>query len=310
MTHQGLWRTAGLCLAIAVLGSACAAQGRTPSAGSSASVATPAPTASSSGESTRPPSDKDFDPKNFHDPTHITNPYFPMTPGTQVLWKGHAFDEGERVSRAIEFTVTDMTKTINGVQTVVARDRDFTNGKAEEIELTFFAQDDFGTVWYFGEYSEEYDDKRIVKSPLWLAGLRKARAGIMMPGHPSTGTPDYAEGWGGSDLHWNDRAKVHKVGVKDCVPTGCYSDIVVIDEFNPDEPGEHQLKYYAPNVGGTRTGWSGAKEEEREELALASRKNLGPRALADLREDVLDEEQRAYQRSPGTYGKTAPMTKA
>jgi hypothetical protein len=206
--------------------------------------------------------------------------------------------------------VTDMTKTINGVQTVVARDRDFTNGKAEEIELTFFAQDDFGTVWYFGEYSEEYDDKRIVKSPLWLAGLRKARAGIMMPGHPSTGTPDYAEGWGGSDLHWNDRAKVHKVGVKDCVPTGCYSDIVMIDEFNPDEPGEHQLKYYAPNVGGTRTGWSGAKEEEREELALASRKNLGPRALADLREDVLDEEQRAYHRSPGTYGKTAPMTKA
>jgi hypothetical protein len=84
----------------------------------------------------------------------------------------------------------------------------------------------------------------------------------------------------------------------------------VIDEFNPDESGQHQLKYYAPNVGGIRTGWSGAKEVEREELALASRTNLGPSALADLREDVLDEEERAYHRSPGTYGKTAPMTKA
>jgi hypothetical protein len=233
-----------------------------------------------------------------------------MVPGTQFMWKGHAFDDGERVSRAIEFTVTDMTKTINGVQTVVARDRDFTDGEPEEIELTFFAQDDFGMVWYFGEYSEEYDDKQIVKSPLWLAGLRKARAGIMMPAHPRTRTPDYAEGWGGSDLHWNDRAKVYKVGVKDCVATGCYSDVVVIDEFNPDEPGQHQLKYYAPNVGGTRTGWSGANEVEREELALTSRKTLGPDALADLREDVLDQEKRAYERSPGTYGKTAPMKQA
>jgi hypothetical protein len=308
--HQGPWRIAGLCLTIAALSSACGAQVRTPSAGSSASVATPAPTVSPSGESTRPPSDKDFDPKNFHDSTHITNPYFPMTPGTQFLWKGHAFDDGDRVSRAIEFTVTDLTKTINGVQTVVARDRDFTDGEAEEIELTFFAQDDFGTVWYFGEYSEEYDGKQIVKSPLWLAGLRKARAGIMMPAQPRTKTPDYAEGWGGSDLHWNDRAKVHKVGVKDCVPSGCYSNIVVIDEFSRDEPGQHQLKYYAPNVGGIRTGWSGAKEVEREELALASRKNLDPRALADLRQDVRDQEKRAYHRSPDTYGKTEPMQMA
>jgi hypothetical protein len=299
-----------LCLAIAALGSACAAQRGTPAPGTSVTVATPSPTKSSSAQSTRPPSDKDFDPKNFHDSTNVTNPYFPMTPGTQLFWKGHAFDDGERVSRAIEFTVTDLTKTINGVKTVVARDRDITNGAAEEVELTFYAQDDFGTVWYFGEYSEEYDDKKIVKSPLWLAGLRKARAGIMMPTHPHTGTPDYAEGWGGSDVVWTDRAQVHKVGVKNCVPTGCYSDIVVIDEFNPDEPGQHQLKYYAPGVGGIRTGWSGAQEVEREELALASRKTLGPGGLADLREDVLDEEQRANHRSPGTYGKTAPMSKA
>jgi hypothetical protein len=308
--HHGTWQIAGWCLAIAAFGSACAAQGQGPRTGTSVTVATPAPTTASPGsESTRPPSDKDFDPRNFHDSTHITNPYFPMSPGTQFLWQGHAFDGGERVSRAIESTVTDLTKTINGVQTVVARDRDITNGEAEEIELTFFAEDDFGTVWYFGEYSEEYDDKQIVKSPLWLAGLRKARAGIMMPAQPRTRTPDYAEGWGGSDLHWNDRATVHQVGVKNCVPTGCYSDVVVIDEFNPDEPGDHQLKYYAPGVGGIRTGWSGTNEVEREELALTSRQNLGPSALAALREDVLDEEQRAYHRSPGTYGKTAPMTK-
>jgi hypothetical protein len=187
--------------------------------------------------------------------------------------------------------------------TRVARDIDITNGDAEELELTFYAQDDFGTVWEFGEYSEEYDDARIVKAPTWLAGLRGARAGIIMPAEPRTGTPDYAEGWGGTDEKWTDRGKVDKVGVKDCVPTGCYTDITVIDEFNPDEPGTHQLKYYAPNVGEIRTGWRGKKEAEKEELQLVSRKNLSERALADLHDKVLAQEKRAYQRSPKAYAK-------
>jgi hypothetical protein len=309
MPHYTALRIVGLCLAIAASGSACGAPQNAPMTGVTTPVNSPTPTDSSpSADSNRPPSDKDFDPKNFTHSTEITNPYFPMTPGTQFLWKGHAYDDGEKVSRAIEFTVTDQTKLIDGVRTVVGRDRDITEGKAEEVELTFFAQDDVGTVWYFGEYSEEYDDKRIVKSPTWLAGLHGARPGIMMPAQPRTQTPDYAEGWGG-DLHWNDRAKVHRVGVKDCGPTGCYKDIVVIDEFNPDEPGQHQLKYYAPNVGGVRTDYSGENEIEREQLALVSRKNLDGRAFADLREDVLEEENRAYQRSADKYGKTARMEK-
>lgn len=311
MTRSRSLRIAGICLAIAVSGSACGAQEKAPLTGTPAGAETPAdssPTSPPPIGQTQPTSDKDFDPRNFNHSTEITNPYFPMNPGTQFLWKGHAYDDGEKVSRAIEFTVTDLTKMINGVRTVVARDRDITEGTAEEVELTFYAQDDFGTVWYFGEYSEEYDDKRIVKSPAWLGGLHGAKPGVMMQAQPRTGTPDYAEGWGG-DLHWNDRAKVHQVDVKNCVPTGCYSDVTVIDEFNPDEPGQHQLKYYAPNVGGIRTGYSGKNEVEREQLALVSRTDLDPKALADLREDVLDEENRAYHRSAAKYGKTARMEK-
>jgi hypothetical protein len=298
-----------------VVGTACGTRGQSFPPDSEVRIATPsgAPTPadpSPSGTTGRPPSDQDFDPANFSHPTQVTNPYLPMRPGTQMLWKGHAIDDGAKVSRAIEFTVTDLTKIIGGVRTVVARDRDFTEGKAEEVELTFYAQDDSGTVWYFGEYSEEYDDAKIVKSPLWLAGLKGARAGIMMPAEPRTKTPDYAEGWGGSDLHWNDRARVHATGERTCAPTGCYRDVVVLDEFNPGEPDQHQLKYYAPHVGGVRTGWSGKNETEREELALVSRRTLDPQALTDLRQDVLDEEKRAYQRSPGTYGQTARMERS
>jgi hypothetical protein len=86
-----------------------------------------------------------------------------------------------------------------------------------------------------------------------------------MQAQPATDTKDYAEGWGPA-VDWNDRAKVDQVGISNCVPTGCCHDVVVIAEFNPDEPGKTQLKYYTPGVGGTRTGWRGKNDKEREDL--------------------------------------------
>ncbi len=287
---------------LVLLASACSGSAPSPPGTSAASTS---PTAST----TPPPvaSDADFDPANFSNPTQVTNPYFPLVPGTRFTWKGHALDEGERISREIEFTVTDMTKVIDGVKTVVAWDRDYTDGSLEEIELTFFAQDDDGTVWYFGEYPEEYDGKELVKSPVWLAGLHEARVGITMQALPRLGTPSYAEGWGGADVVWTDRGKVAKIGGKNCVPVACYTDVVVIDEFNPDEPGKHQLKYYASGVGGIRTGWSGKNEDEQEELQLVSLEHLDAGAMAQVRAAVMAQEARAYDRSPDVYGQTDPI---
>jgi hypothetical protein len=54
-----------------------------------------------------------FDPDNFSNSAALTNPYFPMTPGTTYRWEGQAFDEGDKVTRAIESTVTNLTKEIN-----------------------------------------------------------------------------------------------------------------------------------------------------------------------------------------------------
>ena len=210
-------------------------------------------------------SDEDFDPANFSHPTQVTNPWFPLVPGTRFTWKGHALDEGERVSRKVVFTVTDLTKLVDGVRTIVAWDRDFTGGTLEENELAFFAQDDDGNVWHFGQYPEEYDGKEIVKTPTWIAGLHGARPGVTMQAVPRLHTPSYAEGWGGSDVNWTDRGKVDQVGLQTCVPVDCYTDVLVVDEFNPDEPGAHQLKYYAPEsrrrprgvAGGRRRGAGG-----------------------------------------------------
>lgn len=248
----------------------------------------------------------DFDPANFSDPTHVTNPWFPLVPGTRFTWKGHANDGG-RVSRAVVFTVTDLTKVVAGVRTVVAWDRDYNDGELEEVELAFFAQDDDGNVWHLGQYPEELDGTTIVKTPTWIAGLHGARAGVTMQADPRPGTPSYAEGWGGTDVHWNDRAQVDALEQETCVPVDCYTGVLVIDEFNPDEPGAHQLKYYASGVGGIRVGWRGAAEDEREVLVLVSLEHLSPGEMDDVRRSVLAQEARGYRLSPAVYGTTAPM---
>ncbi len=291
---------------MAVVGSGCGAQGKPPTTATPAGISTP--TATSSRGPAEPASAEDFDPKNFTHSTEITNRYFPMVPGTQFLWKGHAFDDGEKVARAIEFTVTDLTKEIAGVKTVVAWDRDITDGRAEEIELTFYAQDDAGNVWYFGENSEEYDGRTLKKVATWLAGLHHATAGIMMPADPQPNTPTYAEGLG-PEVGWSDLARIDQVGVRNCVETGCYDDVIVIEESSPDEPGRSQLKYYAPKIGGIRTGYRGQADPDKEKLQLASHKMLDQLALTDIREDVLEEEHRAYGYNSGGYGKTAKMEK-
>jgi hypothetical protein len=250
---------------------------------------------------------RDFDPANFGDPTTVDNTYFPLTPGTRFVYEGQALDGKDTVERRVEMIVSDLTKEIAGVQTVVIWERDHTDGELEESEIAFFAQDDGGNVWLFGEYPEEYDGEEIVKTPAWIAGIGGARTGITIMGHPELGTPSYAQGFAPPPVNWNDRARVYQVGEQTCVPEACYQDVLVTEEFERTKPGAFQLKFYAPGVGTVRVGWRGKNEKEREELELVELTSLGAAELADVRDEVLAIEARAYELSPDVYGPTLPL---
>ena len=128
-----------------------------------------------------------LDPAGFSDPTTIDNAWFPLAPGTQFTLAGSANrGEGQRSHRVV-FTVTDLTKVIDGVRALVLWDRDYNGGRLEEGELTFHAQDDAGTVWNLGEYPEEYEHGRLKGAPdTWIAGLSRARAGSRRASSRST----------------------------------------------------------------------------------------------------------------------------
>jgi len=245
----------------------------------------------------------DFDRASFGASTTVDNKWFPLKPGTQLVYRGTT--EGEKIAHRVVFTVTDLTKEIDGVRSVVLWDRDYSAGELVEAEIAFFAQDDRGNVWQLGEYPEEYEDGEIVKSPFWVHGLQRARAGLTMRAVARTGTSSYSLGWGPA-VGFNDRAKVLRTGQKTCVPRGCYSNVLVTDEFNPDEPGKHQLKYYARGVGNVRVGWSGKNEETKETLVLIAVNRLGAKAMAAARAAARKLEASAYVRRKA-YGQTPPL---
>src|SRR4029453_6865281 len=196
---------------------------------------------------------KDFERAKFDDPTHIDNKWLPLRPGTQFAYEGSAIvDEGGRQPRRVVTTVTDLSKVLDGVRTLVISEKDYTAGELSEPELAFFAQDDAGNVWLVGEYPEEYENGKFDKAPAWINGQEGARAGITMLADPQVGTPDYAQGFAPPPGEFTDRGEVYKTDQKTCVPVDCYENVLVTEEFNPDEPDAYQLKYYAPGVGNVR----------------------------------------------------------
>jgi hypothetical protein len=253
---------------------------------------------------------ENFDATKFTNPTSIENSYLPMKPGMRFVYEGTTVDdEGEALPHRIVITITDLTKEVGGVRSVVSWDLDYTDGELVEAELAFYAQDNDGNVWRMGEYPEEYEDGKLIDNPAWIHGIEEARAGIMMQANPQPGTPSYAQGWAPA-VDWTDRGQVAEMGQTTSVPAGSYEDVLVIAETSESEPDAQQLKYYARGVGNVRVGWKGAGEKTQETLELITVEQLSQEAMAEVRAEAQKLEASAYKNSKKVYAHTAPAEHA
>jgi hypothetical protein len=50
----------------------------------------------------------------------VENRAFPLVPGTQFVYRGKIIEGGASTPHSVVFTVTDLTKVVDGVRTVVA----------------------------------------------------------------------------------------------------------------------------------------------------------------------------------------------
>jgi hypothetical protein len=183
-----------------------------------------------------------IDPNNFV--SEVTNPYFPLKPGTTFIYEG----ESDGVPTREVVQVTRDTKEILDVLTTVVHVRTYEDGVLIEDTFDWYAQDEDGNVWYFGEDTKELDAGGNVISTegSWEAGVNGAEPGIIMEADPNKGdryqqefAPDVAE----------DMAQV--VGFEDavCVAYGCFDNVLVTKEWTPLEKGVVENKYYAEGVG-------------------------------------------------------------
>jgi len=196
------------------------------------------------------PYDPVINPANFVGA--ITNPYFPLTPGTTFVYQGG----GE----TIVTEVTKETKVILGVTCVVVRDRAYVgatwNSSTKEVQggekiedtLDFYAQDVLGNVWYLGEIAQQFENGDLVRiDGSWRAGVNGAKPGIIMQAAPLVGDIYRQEFLLGEA---EDLAQVISLGeTVTGVFGGPYSDTVKTKDFSPIEPDAIENKIYAAGVG-------------------------------------------------------------
>jgi hypothetical protein len=173
----------------------------------------------------------------------IDNEFFPLVVGTQLVLEG--VEDGELIH--LEITVLDETEDVAGVTTRVVEETEFVDGELAEISRNFFVQAADGTVCYFGEDVDIYEGGVVVSHEgEWRAGENGNLPGIFMPSIPDIGmvySNEFAPGVA------EDQAEVIALGEEIDVPAGIFDDTVTVEECNPLEDAEKDIKVFVRGIG-------------------------------------------------------------
>jgi len=175
----------------------------------------------------------------------IDNPFFPLVVGSESVLEG-VDDEGIEVR--IVITVLDEMEEVAGVLTRVVEEDEFEDDERIETSRNFYAQAQDGTVCYFGEDVDNFEDGVIVDNDgTWRAGENGNLPGVIMPANPQEGdifmqedAPGIAE----------DQAAIVALGEAIEVPAGDFDDTLSTEDCNPlGDPGEIDNKVYVSGIG-------------------------------------------------------------
>lgn len=180
-------------------------------------------------------------PSNFT--TDITNKYFTLEPGRKLMYEKETADGLERV----EIMVTDETKKLMGVDTLLFRDTVWLNDQLKEDTKDYFAQDKKGNVWYFGEEVDNYEAGILSNHDgSWLSGTDGAKPGIYIKANPKIGESYQQEFYTGVA---EDSVNVLAVDETVTVPFGTFEHCVKTFDWTPLDPNAKEHKWHCPGVG-------------------------------------------------------------
>jgi hypothetical protein len=172
------------------------------------------------------------------------NDYFILEPGYQHVYEGK--EDGKPGKLIV--SVLDETRTVDGVETRVVEEREWSDGKLAEVSRNFFAIDkSTNDVYYFGEDVDEYKDGKLSgHGGSWEAGKKGAHYGMFMPAKPEVGQKFYQEL---APKEAMDRFEIASTSEKVKVPAGEFENCVKTKETTPLEPDSTEYKLFAPKVG-------------------------------------------------------------
>lgn len=172
----------------------------------------------------------------------IDNAFMPLPVGHHLVLEGS--DEGTPLR--VEITVLDETEDVAGVTTRVVEEAEWEDGELVEVSRNYFAQAADGTLCYFGEAVDDYENGEVVShGGAWRADEPGHSAGIMMPGDPQVGQVFYQEYAPGSA---EDMSEIVSLGEEVVVPAGTFTDTLRARDCNP-LAGEADIKHYVRGIG-------------------------------------------------------------
>ena len=175
---------------------------------------------------------------------NVTNRWLPLEPRTTLTYEG---TKDGQPARNI-FHVTSRTTVIDGVTCRVVFDRLFLNGRLAERTFDYYAQDDDGNVWYFGEDTVTLDDNGNLTDTegSFRAGVDGAEPGVFMQADPDVGRRFRQEWYQG---HAEDQFKVVGRATRVTVPYGSFQRALKTEERTDLEPTVLDNKYYVRGIG-------------------------------------------------------------
>lgn len=211
---------------------------------------------------------------DFTDPLAIDNPYWQLLPGNTFVYRAVEDDE----CLVNEVVVTELTKSdfvapYDQITTRVVDDTEWEDpncdgiGDGDPLEVThdWYAQDDYGHIWYFGE--ETIDEEGNTEGS-WEAGKDVdgvgsiAEPGIVMLAHPDVSTADSLLADPGLFYEQEyyeevaeDMGKVKRLNASivlemdNNLASSEYTGCLQTKEWTALEPGSIEHKHYCPYTG-------------------------------------------------------------
>jgi hypothetical protein len=191
-----------------------------------------------------------FDAANFANPK--ANPYFPLDIGTSHTLRGTRTDGDPVVEHGVS-TVQGPGPVILGVATTLVLDEAFDNGVLKERTFDYYAADQDGNIWYFGEDVTNFRHDAAGKltgtdsKSAWRAGVNDALPGISVSGQPTVGLIQFQEHAPTDGAM--DYAEILAVDLEITGPGGTFKNVMKTFEGSLAEPDLREFKYYAPGIG-------------------------------------------------------------